>query len=138
MKSAMKFEMMYQARMLSGEIAMKAMNLKAMTNQEKSFDTVHKKKYLKTLKHCRFEAGYYDKNRKPFYTEIAEVRQFDTEFFEQNMKCYAVIEDKSEHLGVRYVVLKENDLSNMLKKLRIKIIGYLVFSFILMGIVGYF
>ena len=133
MKSAMKFEMMYQARMLSGEIAMKAMK-----NKGKLFDAVEKKEYLKALKHCRFEAGYYDKSKKPFYTEIAEVAQFNTEFFEQNMKCYTVIEDKSEHLGVRYVVLKENDLSNALKNLRIKIIGYLVFSFILMGIVGYF
>jgi two-component system OmpR family sensor kinase len=35
-------------------------------------------------------------------------------------------------------VLKENDLSNTLQQLRIKIIGYLVFSYILMGIVGYF
>jgi two-component system OmpR family sensor kinase len=35
-------------------------------------------------------------------------------------------------------VLKENDLSITLQELRIKIIGYLVLSFILMGIVGYF
>jgi len=133
MKSAMKFEMMYQARMLSGEIAMKAMK-----NKGKPFDILSKQNYLKALKHCRFEVGYYDKNRKPYYTEITEVTQFDTEFFEKDMKCYAVIEDKSEHLGVRYVVLKENDLAGTLQKLRIKIIGYLVLSFILMGIVGYF
>ena len=138
MKSAMKFEMMYQARMLSGEIAMKAMNLKAMKNKGKPFDALSKKSYLKTLKHCRFDAGYYDKDRKPYYTEIAEVTQFDTEFFVKDMKCFAVIEDKSEHLGVRYVVLKENDLAGTLQKLRIKIISYLVLSFIVMGIVGYF
>ena len=54
------------------------------------------------------------------------------------MKCYTVTEDKSEHLGVRYIVLKENDLAKSLDDLRLKIIGYLVLSFILMGIVGYF
>ena len=133
MKSAMKFEMMYQARMLSGEIAMKAMK-----NKGEPFDAIRKKNYLKTLKHCRFDAGYYDKNKKPYYTEIEDVAQFDLEFFVKDMKCYAVIEDKSEHLGVRYVVLKENDLAGILQKLRIKIIGYLVLSFILMGVVGYF
>jgi two-component system OmpR family sensor kinase len=129
----MKFEMMYQARMLSGAIAMKAMN-----NRGKAFDVLEKIEYLKALKHCRFEAGYYDTNKKPYYTEIAEVTEFDTEFFVKDMKCYAIIEDKSEHLGVRYVVLKENDLAKTLQALRVQIISYLVLSFILMGVVGYF
>jgi len=133
MMSAMKFEMMYQARMLSGEIAMKAMGDKG-----KPLTDLDKKNYLKDLKRCRFEAGYYDKSGKPFYTEIPEVSKFDKEFFVKDMKCYAVIEDKSEHLDVRYVVLKESDLAQTLQSLRIRIIGYLVFSFILMGIVGYF
>jgi len=130
MKSAMKFEMMYQARNLSSEIVMKAMK-----NKKGTFD---KKKFLKELKHCRFKAGYYDKNKNALYTEIETVGHFDTDFFIDNMKCYTVTEDKSEYLGVRYIVLKESDLANSLHKLRIKIIGYLVFSFILMGIVGYF
>lgn len=133
MMSAVKFEMMYQARMLSSSIAMKAMK-----NQEKGINEFDVKRFLKDLKHCRFEAGYYDKNKKPFYTEIDDVAQFDQEFFVKNMKCYAVIEDKSEHLGVRYVVLEESDLSHALQELRIKIISYLVLSFILMGVVGYF
>jgi two-component system OmpR family sensor kinase len=66
------------------------------------------------------------------------VSRFDTDFFEKNMKCYTETEDTSEHLGVRYIVLKENDLAKSLDDLRFKIIGYLVLSFILMGIVGYF
>jgi len=130
MKSAMKFEMMYQARMLSSKIVMKAMQEK-----KNSFNT---REFLETLKHCRFKVGYYDKDEFPLYTEIEEVARFDTGFFVDNMKCYTVTEDKSEHLGVHYIVLKESDLANSLHELRIKIIGYLVFSFILMGIVGYF
>ena len=133
MKSAMKFEMMYQARMLSSKIAMKAMK-----DGQKSLKPFAKTDFLKALKHCRFEVGYYDKGQKPFYTEIAKVRKFDTDFFIEDKKCFTVIEDTSEHLGVRYIVLKENDLSAAVQKLRVKIIGYLVLSFILMGIVGYF
>jgi len=133
MMSAVKFEMMYQARMLSSSIAMKAMK-----NHEKGIKAFDIKSFLKDLKDCRFEAGYYDKNKKPFYTEIEDVTQFDDEFFIKNMKCYAVIEDKSEHLGVRYVVLEESDLSHSLQELRVRIISYLVLSFILMGVVGYF
>jgi len=133
MKSAMKFEMMYQARNLSSEIIMKAM--KKEKNELKPFNKIA---FLKNLKHCRFQAGYYDENKNPIYTEIVKVDKFDTDFFVKDMKCYTVTEDASQHLGVRYIVLKENNLAQSLNELRIKIIGYLVFSFILMGIVGYF
>ncbi|HFU77733.1 MAG TPA: HAMP domain-containing histidine kinase [Epsilonproteobacteria bacterium] len=133
MKSAMKFEMMYQARMLSSKIVMKSME-----NNESVLKNFDKGKFLKDLKHCRFKAGYYNKNKKPLYTEINNVSRFDTDFFVDNMKCYTVTEDKSDHLGIRYIVLKESDLAKSLHKLRIKIIGYLVLSFILMGVVGYF
>lgn len=133
MMSAVKFEMMYQARMLSSSIAMKAMK-----SDEKALKNFNLKSFLKELKHCRFDVGYYDSDHKPFYTEIESVSKFDEEFFVQNMKCYAVIEDKSAHLGVRYVVLEERDLAGALQELRIKIISYLVMSFILMGVVGYF
>jgi len=129
----MKFEMMYQARMLSSEIIMKAMK-----NKEEGLKAFNRGDFLKELKHCRFQAGYYSKDQTSLYTEIKDVNRFDTDFFEENMKCYTVTEDKSEHLGVRYIVLKENDLANSLHELRIKIIGYLVLSFILMGVVGYF
>ena len=130
MKSAMKFEMMYQARMLSSKIVMEAMK-----NRKASFNVKH---FLETLKHCRFQVGYFDKDRFPLYTEISKVKKFDTDFFVDHMQCYTVMEDKSEHLGVRYIVLKENNLALSLKELRLKIISYLVLSFILMGIVGYF
>ena len=133
MKSAMKFEMMYQSRMLSSKIAMEAMK-----HEEKKPTTFNRNTFLKNLKHCRFEAGYYDAAKLPIYTEIQDVEKFDTDFFVQNMRCYTVMKDPKEHLGVRFIVLKENDLAKSLSQLRIKIIGYLVFSFILMGIVGYF
>ena len=134
MKSAMKFEMMYQTRNLSSDIAMMAMKKEEQKNL-KPFDKIS---FLKNLKHCRFDVGYYDSNKKPIYTEIESVHRFDTDFFIKNKKCYTVSEDIGEHLGVRYIVLKENDLAKSLEDLRIKIIGYLIFSFILMGVVGYF
>ena len=133
MKSAMKFEMMYQSRMLASKIAMEAMK-----NETESFEAFDKTSFLQNLKHCRFQVGYYDKNKKPIYTEIESVGKFDADFFVKNMKCYTVSEDKNAHLGVRYIVLKENDLSRSLAALRVKIVGYLVLSFILMGVVGYF
>jgi len=136
MTAAMKFEMMYHARNLNTEIVMEAMkNDQENDNILKPFN---KTSFLKNLKHCRFKAGYYDRNQSPIYTEIDKIENFEDNFFIKNMQCYTVTEDKSEHLGVRYIVLKENDLAKYLDALRMKIIGYLVLSFILMGIVGYF
>jgi len=132
MKSAMKFEMMYRGRMISSNIVMKAMKtpegLKPFTL----------KPFLKNLDHCRFDVGYYDKDKKPIYTQIDAFKGFEKEFFEKDERCYNVVVDSSNHLGVRYIVLKENELSLALKELRIRIISYLLLSFLLMGIVGYF
>jgi len=133
MRSAMKFEMMYQARMLSSKIIMKAMENKILKDDR--FDL---ERFLKELKHCRFAVGYYDKDHQPIYSEIDHVKRFDKDFYVQDMQCYTVTEDKQDHLGVHYIVLKENDLAKSLQALRLKIIGYLVLSFILMGVVGYF
>ena len=134
MQNAMKFEMMYQARMLSSTIVMRAME-----NEAKGvMDRQTLEKFLKDLKHCRFQVGYYDDHKKPIYSEIDDTVGMDNEFYIKERSCFTVTEDKSSHLGVRYIVLKENELYNTLQKLRIKIISYLVFSYILMGIVGYF
>jgi len=133
MKNAMKFEMMYQARMLSSEIV-----LEAMMNVQGGITIAKRKSFLEKLKHCRFEVGYYDEDRKVIFTEINDDIQFAKDFYIENKKCYTVTQDQSVHLGVKYIVLKESDLSAQIQELRIKIISYLVLSFILMGIVGYF
>ena len=134
MVNAMKFEMMYQGRMLSSSIVMKAME----NHSKVMMDRASRNDFLKNLKLCRFQVGYYDKDKRPIYTELGDFEVTDKDFFIQDKSCYTVTEDKSNHLGVRYIVLKENDLSKTVQQLRIKIIGYLVFSYILMGIVGYF
>lgn len=132
--NAMKYEMMYQGRMLSSSIVMRAME-----NDSKGvMDTASRDHFLKELKHCRFQVGYYDKDQQPIYTELDDFKMVDKDFFIKEGSCYTVTEDKSNHLGVRYIVLKENNLAQTLRQLRLKIIGYLVFSYILMGVVGYF
>ena len=128
MMSSVKYEMMYQARKVSSSIIMTAM-------KHKEIDRDH---YLKNLKHCRFEIGYYDDQQRSIYSEIPKFDAFDDNFFVKNGQCYAVLEDPSSHLGVRYIVLKESHLSAEIRALRMKIIGYLILSFIFMGIVGYF
>ena len=137
MKSTMKFEMMYRGRMISSDIVMKAMS---MPDEMKPFflKPFFLKPYLEKLDHCRFDVGYYDKDKKPIFTQIESFKGFNKEFFVQDESCYNVVVDSSDHLGVRYIVLKENELSLAFQELRIRIISYLLLSFLLMGVVGYF
>ncbi len=128
MMSSTKYEMMYQARKVSSKIIMTAM-------KNEKIDRDH---YLKDLKHCRFDIGYYDGQQKSIYTEIPEFKAFEESFLVQDGQCYVVLEDPSSHLGVRYIVLKEAHLATEIRALRMKIISYLILSFIFMGIVGYF
>jgi len=132
MKSAIKFEMMYRGRMISSDIVMKAMKI------PKGLTPFKVQPFLETLDHCRFNVGYYDKDKKPIFTQIDEFKGFDKEFSAKGENCYSVVENSSSHLGVRYIVLKENELSMAFQKLRIKIITYLILSFLFMGIIGYF
>jgi len=134
LQEAMKFEMMYRARMLSSEIAIKSMRDKTQQplTKEQLFT------FLKTLNHCRFEVGYYDHQRQPVYAEFQGVQNFNETFYCEGKHCFTVAEDKDEHLGIRYIVLKEYDLMHSSQELRIRIIGYLILSFLLMGAVGYF
>ena len=76
MQNAMKFEMMYQARMLSSSIVMKAMQNDA--NSE--MDLASQNDFLKHLKHCRFQVGYYNKDKRPIYTEVDDFKVTDKGF----------------------------------------------------------
>lgn len=131
--NALKFEMMYQGRMLSSKIILEAMSLEE--NQNTNFNL---NSFLKSLDLCRFEVGYYDLYGDPLYSEISSFENFGEQFSIQNNECYCVIEDESEHLNVRFIVLKESKMQHTLQVLRMKIISYLIFLFIVMGVVGYF
>ena len=133
MKSAIKFEMMYQSRMIFSEIV-----LEAMLHVNGGMKVTERDTFLKGLKHCRFKVGYYDEDGNPIYTEIKEPVKFDKDFYIENGQYYTVTRNESVHLGIKYIALKENELSAQIQALRIKIIKYLVLSFILMGVVGYF
>ena len=76
MKSAMKFEMMYQSRMLSSEIV-----YNAMMNVQGGITVSERMSFLEKLKHCRFKVGYYDEDRKAIFTEIKDDIKFKKDFY---------------------------------------------------------
>ena len=133
MKSAIKFEMMYQSRMLFSEIV-----LEAMLHVNGGMTIKKRDTFLKNLKHCRFDVGYYNEDGNVIVSSIDEKIKFDRDFYSENGQYIAVTKNRSVHLGVKYIVLKESELTEQIQALRVKIISYLILSFILMGIVGYF
>ena len=83
MQNATKFEMRSQARMLSATIVMRALE-----NDTKGvMDANTREHFLKELKHCRFQVGYYDANKKPIYTEIDKFHNVDKEFYIKDNNC---------------------------------------------------
>ena len=76
MKSAMKFEMMYQSRMLFSDIV-----VKAMLNVQDGTTLLERESFLKSLKHCRFKVGYYDEDGKTIFTEIQNNIKFNKGFY---------------------------------------------------------
>jgi two-component system, OmpR family, sensor kinase len=140
MTSSIKFEMMYQARKLSMRIFEASMEQPIGALFRESSETLvgERERFLGALKHCRFDVGYYDAQGRDLYTEIPEAVDFDTDFQIFGGACYTVVEDPAEHLGVRYIILRENKLSDEIAFLRMRIISYLILSFLFMGLVGYF
>ena len=133
MKSSMNFEMMYKSRMLFSEIV-----LEAMLRVNGGMTIKKRDSFLENLKHCRFDVGYYDEDGDVIVSDIDEKIKFKRDFYSEKSQYFTVTQNKSVHLGVKYIVLKESELTEQIQAFRIKIISYLILSFIFMGIVGYF
>jgi len=128
MSSAMRFEMLYQARMIESKLIM-AEERGAITSS---------KEILTKLRPQRFKIGFFDKTQKPIYSEINETLQFGKEFYASDTHCYSVVKYPSDRLKIGYIVLREDELKRNLHALRWKIIYYLMGLFFFMSIVGYF
>jgi len=134
MKSALKFEMLYEVENLQMQLMQKL-----MSNQESNLTDI-----LKGIHSNRFKVGFFDKDNKPIYSEFGNAPGFSSSFFLGDKECYSM--SKNRHMPnrfinrskVKYIVLKESQLYKNLQALKLKIIGYLVLSFIFMSIIGYY
>jgi len=116
MKSAMNFEMMYKSRMLFSEIVLEAMlHVNGGTTIKK------RDSFLRNLKHCRFDVGYYDEDGDVIVSSIEEKIQFKRDFYSEHEQYFTVTRNKSVHLGVKYIVLKESELVEEIQAFRVKI-----------------
>jgi len=128
MSSAMRFEMLYQARMIESKLIM----------AEEKGDIKVSREVLGKIHSQRFKIGFFDKSRNPIYSEIDEALQFNKEFYASDTHCYSVVKYPSDRLEVGYIVLREDELKQNLQALRWRIIYYLIGLFLFMSIIGYF
>lgn len=128
MGSSIRFEMLYQARMIESKLMM----------AEERGDIKTSEEMLKKIHPQRFKIGFFDKRQKPIYSEMPETLRFDKEFYTSSTHCYSVVKYPSKKLGIGYIVLREDELKTNLYDLRWRIIYYQVGLFLFMSVVGYF
>ncbi len=128
MSAAMRFEMLYQARMIESKLIM----------AEEKGDISTSKESLEKIHTQRFKVGFFDKAQKPLYSEITESLEFNKGFYTSDTHCYSVVKYPSDRLKIGYIVLREDELKQNLHRLRWRIIYYLVGLFLFMAMVGYF
>jgi len=128
MSAAMRFEMLYQARMIESKLIM----------AEEKGDNYASRELLSQIHPPRFKIGFFDKTAQPIYSEINESLRFDQEFYASDTHCYSVVKYPSDRLKIGYIVLREDELKQNLHALKWRIIYYLIGLFVFMAIVGYF
>ncbi len=124
----MRFEMLYQARMIESKLMM----------AEERGDMQTSEALLQTIHPQRFKVGFFDKTQQPIYSEISEALRFDKEFYTSSTHCYSVVKYPSKKLGIGYIILREDELKTNLYDLRWRIIYYLIGLFLFMAVIGYF
>jgi len=128
MRSAMRFEMLYQSRMIESKLLM------AKESGKKNIS----KELLLKIHPVRFKVAFFDKSKKPLFSQIDKVPMFNKIFYAENNHCYSVVKFPEKGVNVGYIVLREDELKLKIHKLKQKVILYLVGLFIFMAIVGYF
>ena len=128
MTAAMRFEMLYQARMIESKLLM------AEERGEQNVSV----ELLPKLHPVRFKVGYFDKEKKPLFAEIDRVPMFNKNFYGVGSHCYSVVKFPGSKLNIGYIVLREDELKTKLHKLKQEVIFYLVLLFTFMALVGYF
>ena len=128
MSSAMRFEMLYQARMIESKLLM------AEDRGESSIS----KKLLPKLHPVRFKVGFFDKSKNSLYSQIDVVPMFNKNFYGEGEHCYSVVKFPGSKLDVGYIVLREDELKVKLHRLKREVILYLVALFAFMSLIGYF
>ena len=134
MTNALKFEMLYESESIQMQLMQKVINSKNKDIKE----------ILKTIHSSKFKVGFFNSKHKPIYSEFGDAPGFSSSFFIGDNECYSMSKNPDmpnnllKKYDIKYIVLKESELYKSLNRLKLKITGYLVLSFIFMSIIGYF
>ncbi|RBQ31831.1 two-component sensor histidine kinase [Arcobacter sp. FW59] len=99
-----------------------------MTNLE--FD---KSRYLN-----EYEMSFYDMNQKLLFGSLKDSFDFSLNFYQDKDKLIIVDSSAVGHLGIWYIVLKDNSLKEKISKLTLNIIGIFLIFYSIIALVGWY
>jgi len=99
-----------------------------MTN--KKFD---KNKYLN-----EYEISFYDKKQNLLFGNLQENFDFSLNFYQDKNKLVIVDSSALGHLGVWYIVLKDNSLEDKISKLKLNIVAIFLVLYSIIAFVGWY
>jgi len=99
-----------------------------MTN--KNFD---KSKYL-----TEYEISFYDEKQNLLFGNLQESFDFSLNFYQDKDKLIIIDSSALGHLGVWYIVLKDNSLKDKISKLKLNIVAIFLVFYSIIAFVGWY
>lgn len=85
-----------------------------------------------------YKISFYDEQKNKLFGNIDEKIDFDKRFIENDSFIMIVDNSTVGHLGIEYIVIKDNSFIKKIEELKKTIIGIFLFSFIFISFVGFY
>jgi len=86
--------------------------------------------FHKEIENSQYKLGFFDKYDTPIASNISSTNDSKSVIFKDSSTF--------GHLGVEYILIEKEGVDGFITNLRYKIIGILLFIYIIIGIIGYF
>ncbi|WP_418184643.1 sensor histidine kinase [Aliarcobacter vitoriensis] len=85
-----------------------------------------------------YEMSFYDMNQKLLFGSLKDSFDFSLNFYQDKDKLIIVDSSAVGHLGIWYIVLKDNSLKEKISKLTLNIIGIFLIFYSIIALVGWY
>lgn len=85
-----------------------------------------------------YEIAFYDENKKKIFGSLEDKIDFTKELSERNNQYILVDDSALGHLGVYFIVIKEDMFYKKISELKIEIILFFIFIYSLISLVGFY
>jgi two-component system OmpR family sensor kinase len=86
----------------------------------------------------KFKIAMYSNRKNILYGEEIEDIEFDYPIYLKGDALYVIDQSAQQHLGIKYIVLKDTTIFEEIEGLKYKVIIYTLIALFFVGVVGYF